>query len=634
LKYIRVGGQEAVRQIYGAVRDRNWGTVEPVLSPYEIEDNGSRFRVSFRAEHVNSEADFVWDGLITGEEDGTITFSFKGTARKDFFRNRIGFCVLHPMELAGIPVEVETARGTVQGVFPRSMSPHQPFMNMRSIRYEPGEGGLINISFEGDLFEMEDQRMWTDASYKTYCTPLDQPFPVLVRSGETVEQKVILRITGHDGGIHGQILGIPAESTGTAESLTASVDFCSIGTLPPIGLNLMADTPPLQSDQVGLVRALNLAHLRAEISVHTREWSDVWHRISTQAVLLGVPLELEVVCGSTGEGLKQLFERITQDRAEVKRLHVYAAGEHVSTCALQEQAARLLRETGLQTELCGGTRAYFTQLNRAKQQLPSSLMDGVHYCLNPQVHACDLATLIESLPVQALTVANAKDIFGDLPVHVGPVTLKPRYQPTATGATIAPREGDRPFNSDARQSTLFAAGWTIGSLFQLGSAGAASMTYYETAGLRGVMPAYDAASSHVVYPLYHVLAAVGEFAGAELLHVSLRDSNKLALLALRKRHKLRVLAASFGYQAIEAQLQLPAVSHTRIRYLDEFTASDALRQPGDFAKMFQETSAKPATGITLRLSPFAVAFIDAELILSQPCEERSDLEICPFYNAK
>ena len=29
----------------------------------------------------------------------------------------------------------------------------------------------------GDVFEMEDQRNWTDASFKTYCTPLRQPFP-------------------------------------------------------------------------------------------------------------------------------------------------------------------------------------------------------------------------------------------------------------------------------------------------------------------------------------------------------------------------------------------------------------------------------------------------------------------------
>ncbi len=42
---------------------------------------------------------------------------------------------------------------------------------------------------------MEDQRNWTDASYKTYSTPLALPFPVEIRAGETVEQTVTLWVT-------------------------------------------------------------------------------------------------------------------------------------------------------------------------------------------------------------------------------------------------------------------------------------------------------------------------------------------------------------------------------------------------------------------------------------------------------
>lgn len=43
-------------------------------------------------------------------------------------------------------------------------------MNLKSIAY----AGVIS-EFEGDVFEMEDQRNWTDASYKTYCTPWGCP---------------------------------------------------------------------------------------------------------------------------------------------------------------------------------------------------------------------------------------------------------------------------------------------------------------------------------------------------------------------------------------------------------------------------------------------------------------------------
>lgn len=49
------------------------------------------------------------------------------------------------------------------------------------------------------MFETEDQRNWTDASFKTYGTPLDRPFPVAVSPGEEVHQRVRLVITPDDG---------------------------------------------------------------------------------------------------------------------------------------------------------------------------------------------------------------------------------------------------------------------------------------------------------------------------------------------------------------------------------------------------------------------------------------------------
>ena len=37
---------------------------------------------------------------------------------------------------------------------------------------------------------------WTDASFKTYSTPLSRPFPVEVASGEEIHQKVTLNLSG------------------------------------------------------------------------------------------------------------------------------------------------------------------------------------------------------------------------------------------------------------------------------------------------------------------------------------------------------------------------------------------------------------------------------------------------------
>jgi len=49
---------------------------------------------------------------------------------------------------------------------------------------------------EGDSFEMEDQRNWTDASYKTYLRPLGLPFSYTSMRGEDIEQSVTISFSG------------------------------------------------------------------------------------------------------------------------------------------------------------------------------------------------------------------------------------------------------------------------------------------------------------------------------------------------------------------------------------------------------------------------------------------------------
>src|SRR5688500_15794567 len=171
--------REVVRGVYAAVRDRNWGTPPPRFTRYEVDEREDAFSVRFTAEHVAGEINLVWEGEIEGSADGVISFSMDATARSTFLRNQLGFCVLHPMEAAGQPLEVEHPDGAREaGVFPVEISPHQPIFEIAALRH-----GGVEIRFEGDVFEMEDQRNWTDASYKTYCTPLARPYPVEVPAG-------------------------------------------------------------------------------------------------------------------------------------------------------------------------------------------------------------------------------------------------------------------------------------------------------------------------------------------------------------------------------------------------------------------------------------------------------------------
>jgi hypothetical protein len=127
-----------------------------------------------------------------------------------------------------------------------------------------------------------------------------------------------------------------------------------------------------------------------------------------------------------------------------------------------------------------GTDAYFAELNRAS--LDVSNIDFIAFSINPQVHAFDDLSLIETLEAQKDTIQTAKQKYKNIPVHVHSVTLKPRFNPNATNTN----ETGYP-QSDERQSTDFCYQWTRASIDILQKAGAESITYFETVGLRGIM---------------------------------------------------------------------------------------------------------------------------------------------------
>src|SRR5690606_29169833 len=117
-----------------------------------------------------------WKATIAGQPDGSLTYDFDGAAQVDMKTNRTGLCVLHPIpQCAGKPVRVEHVDGLVEeGVSPELISPHQPFFQVRRLSHEVRPGVRITVTMEGDVFEMEDQRNWTDASFKTSGGPLSK----------------------------------------------------------------------------------------------------------------------------------------------------------------------------------------------------------------------------------------------------------------------------------------------------------------------------------------------------------------------------------------------------------------------------------------------------------------------------
>ena len=222
------------------------------------------FRIRYDVENHQDDIHFVWHGEITGEADGTIRFSMDGVAQSTFLKNRIGFCILHPADIAGARCRVEHIDGTSEAaILPVLLVPDQPllpFAEMAGMAHEVTPGVWAEVRFTGDIFEMEDQRNWTDASYKTFSTPLRLPYPVEVSKGTRIAQTVTLAL--RDERIDQRV-----EFTSATESPTFAIDAAaSSSPLPPIGLGMASHGAPLTSTEISRLGALNLRHLRGPTS--------------------------------------------------------------------------------------------------------------------------------------------------------------------------------------------------------------------------------------------------------------------------------------------------------------------------------------------------------------------------------
>ncbi len=618
LRYIRLGDQEILRRVYVAIRDHNWGTVTPRLSNVQIDLAADSFRINYDVTNQQGDIDFFWHGTITGDSRGAITFRMDGQARSTFRRNRIGFCVLHPVDCAGRLCRIDHVDGTVDETpFPQYIAPQlvidgtvkpvHPFEEMRAMTYPVLPGLSAEIRFEGDIFEMEDQRNWTDASYKTYCTPLRLPFPVEVQAGTEIHQAVTLSLKGQ----------IPAITETTATGLTFSVGAAPTRPLPRLGLGVASHGRPLSKQELSRLRALNLSHLRVDLPLGEPDYPDRLRQATTEANSLGIKLEVALFLSDQAETeLKQLVDLLAEIKTPVWAWLIFHRAEKSTGEKWLKLARPYLAGYDPAAKIGAGTNVFFTELNRARP--PVELLDLVCYSLNPQVHAFDNLSLVETLAAQAATVESARQFCGDLPLAVTPVTLKMRFNPNATGPEPEPPPGELPPQVDARQMSLFGAGWTAGSLKYLAESDVHSLTYYETTGWRGVMetatgsPLPDKFQSlpGAVFPLYHVLADIGDFAGGEVLPTQSSHPLQVEGLALRKDGRTRLILANLSAEVQHVTVaNLPA--QVRVRLLDETNVIAAMQAPEEFRH--QEGNPQPnlAGKLQLQLRPYAVARIDA-----------------------
>lgn len=531
LTSVTVGSAVLLDSVYCAVRDADWGTVPSVTRDFEISRGEDSLRARFTVVHEQGDIAFTWDGDIEANGSGVV-FSMTGIALSTFSSNRIGVCLLHPQALAGSPVVVATARGGPEALrFPVSISAHQPFPEHHGMTYgDPG--AQLRIDLDGQVFETEDQRNWTDPSFKTYCPPLRIGYPRVVTAGDRIVQRVVLTPERGEGA------GRPPRPRprAAAGSLPIRVDLGTRGRpLPPIGFGVSSQGGPLTASETAALRQCGPAHVAAEVAAG--ESHDLLVTAGLQARDLSALLHVSAVVESPDE-VHEVVSALVRLDAPVGRLLVFRRSTSTTDAELVVAARSALLGAGLpDVRVGGGSRANFAELNRAS--LPLTDIDFVSFAVTPQVHAFDDESVMRTLLVQDQVLTQATELARGKPVAVGPVTLRPRFNAVATG-TGRPREPDSlPPEVDVRQPTWFTAAWALGSVVAL--RGADGLTYFETAGMRGLVARDDAsagspafpADAGELFPVHTLFACLARGAGAPVVAAHLIEDGpaRAAVLA-------------------------------------------------------------------------------------------------------
>ncbi|WP_194775335.1 hypothetical protein [Pararhodonellum marinum] len=535
LRYIQWGDHEVIRMINHAVRDHNWGTVPMQISKEKVIIKDKSFQITYQGKFLTNDIDFDLECTIVGSKKSEISFSYRGMAKSRFRKNRIGFTVMHPIApCAGHPVTItDTEGGETRTEFPRRISAHQPFKNISKMVWFVGQGGKAFLSFEGDVFETEDQRNWTDASFKTYCTPLDLPFPVQLKEGDLVEQKVVLKF----------------ETREALERVDKPIVFKTYNELiefPNIGA--VMELPGNGEKLIQGIKDIGLDYVRIDFPLDHPLDSALTKIALAQQLKLGVEL-----CVFTDQ--HDFVDQLTvyKDQLKSVKTMVLFGDSYKTTPAFITDQVPQVRELFPKTEVFAGTDAFFTELNR--EPVDGRHVSGVSYSINPQVHAFDDLSLIETLEAQAYTVESAKQLFPGKKIRISPVSFHMRWNPNATDSGDGLRKPTG--GKDPRQYSFFGACWFLISLKYLAESKVDAITYFETTGENGwIKNGIDPEEGIQRSPIYYFWQELNGFKKAKIRRI--KSEQPLLVDAIVFEQEQRKICLVVNWSKKDLTVKLPA----------------------------------------------------------------------------
>ena len=526
LRNVRWGDIEIVRGISYLLRDQDWGTIPASIDGLAVNESEMSFDVRFNLRMMTPEGSLVGVAHLQGRSDGQMVYEVRATTDAAIQTNRCGFVVLHPAAAAGRSLCVEHTDGRKSDSrFPREISPSQPVFDIRALAYSPSDGVDLQLRLEAELpgdpagkFEMEDQRNWSDASFKTYVASLLDPWPYVLPAGKELVQRVSLSVRS----------STTPESKRDRPQGTVTLEAAGIQCMPPIGVGVPPGFSRACPEEVSALRDLGAGWWIVEANLRDFSLPADLAAVSACRSGLAVRVQLDVIASGTSS---------TQEAA-------FMAADLCWRAGLAVDAVRLLPESYLksfqpsdqwpdvppledyasaarchfpQALIGGGMYTSFTELNRKRQS--NQGLDFIGHLTCPTVHAADDQSVMQTIESLSHIVHTVRSVWPSLGYRIGPTSIAARRNPYGNGATPNPGCMRIPLASvDPRHCAQFGAAWTVAYAAAVAPLELEVLAMHDSHGSSGPLSRCQGITlGPVIVPAWGVLMRLAKAAGAQLI---------------------------------------------------------------------------------------------------------------------
>jgi hypothetical protein len=403
----------------------------------------------------------------------------------------------------------------IESSFPRLIKASRPFVkeslpftDIREISHEVVRGLWATCTLEGGDFEMEDQRNFSDASFKTYTPSMMRPRPFTLKAGEEITHNVSVHFSG----------SIP--STTEPGPIRVTVGPPTTKRMPALGLGVSAEQAAADRGSLHMLKRAAPRFLVCEVDL--TKGHGLAELAAYQAVCdaAGASAVLEVVLDE-GVNFAILANAVAESKLRVSAVSVFPTAEH-----RVDEAKSIF--PGM--SIGGGTNLFFLHLDRNP---PPANVDFVTQTTSAIVHAADDYSVMQTLETLSAIIASTRALVSNKPLYMGPSNIGLRLHPHAPNPFANPRQERIVMTSaDPRQRGLFAAAWAVGYLSEVVQGGVSAVSLFSPWGPFGIIhrkagyfqPWYDEVGARI-YPSYHLIAGLAQSFRAPVIDTESSDPN-------------------------------------------------------------------------------------------------------------